>query len=254
MNSLKIHTYTHTYTDRDRTKTEDLTLCQKSVLSSLLWQPFSIKAPESAPRVQIAFSCLSLKHTHTKHTHIHTLTHHDKAWGPFIIWMSYHQRRLCCSETLRVSANWLKEGEMFFFKYGTCSENFYFKHTWKERGSCTVEGNFIISAWWWQTSWYLWILPQNNSFVFLSGTCEDTYPSNRWGPDLKWIPAGRHFNELICIGPISLCTAVIITCAHTFMRWKSGHPIAQFRQTQRIVGLIFKLEEVKCFRFVLSAH
>lgn len=54
-----------------------------------------------------------------------------------------------------------------------------------------------------------------NPLHFSQEPCKGTSPSNRRGTDLMWIPAGRHFNELICIGPISLCAAVIITHAHT---------------------------------------
>lgn len=141
-------------------------------------------------------------------THTSSNTNHDKAWGPFIIWNLSKTR---CS-----------------FRKWAVLRVFLFQALLKIRGSRTELGSFEYLCWALTDSPYLWILPENNSFVFLSGTCKDTYPSNRWGPDMKWIPAGRHFNELICIGPISLCTAVIITRACTFMRWKSGHPIAQF--------------------------
>lgn len=74
---------------------------------------------------------------------------------------------------------------------------------------------------------------------------------------MKWRPGGRDFNELIYIGPISLCAAVIITTAHMHTRISAmeiGTSHCAVLTTQRIVGLIFKLEEVKRFLFALSAH
>lgn len=88
----------------------------------------------------------------------------------------------------------------------------------------------------WQTCWYLWMYPENKSHFTVSQ--EPAYPSDRWGPDLKGVPAGRRFNELICIAPVSLSTAIIIT--HT-LSWKPGHPIAQLWQPQKDSGTLFLL-------------
>lgn len=109
-----------------------------------------------------------------------------------------------------------------------------------------TEGSFEYLHPLWQTSWYLWVLPENNTFVSPSGI----YPSTRRGPDLKRIPAGRLFNELICIGPISLCTAVIIVCIYALEIGTSHYTALP---TQRIVGL-FLSRRRSHFSDVLSLH
>lgn len=134
------HTHTHPQVWSDKT----VCLCQKSILSTLLWQPSPVALP----------------------------------WPlePWELWLLP-----ICVETLQPSWSHAASAASCGRERKTGPElRFYFKQAWERkrlRGSCFEEtsatSDVLLSP---DATW-------EYSLSFLSGTCKDTYPSSSCGTD-----------------------------------------------------------------------